>query len=196
MSVDETPSIERVLEQRIDDLGGHVVEVSLEYFFSNILPPLPGGVDVPKVMESLREDSIVDGRWAAFEVNPSEDDRDELIVFDALRLVFDSVITAASQCLPGAKQTLEVKLSLTKAPKLEKDTGIRPDGFLILKNQTKRCADPLNTTKLILSQKKSGDGSPRYNVAATAGFKKWDESPERDRVSSRHLLLIIMLKIS
>lgn len=176
------------MEQRtsiIDHLDGHVMEVSLDYFFSNVLPPLPEGVDILKVLESLREDSVVDGRWAAFQLNPSEDDRHESIVYNALGQAFDSIITAASQCPPGAKQTLEFKLSPTEALHSEEDTGIRPNGFLILKKQTIPCPDPLNITKPGRSRKRSRDSPSWYDIAATAEFTKSADSEERDKVSSR-----------
>ncbi len=199
-SVTETPSKHRVMssssyrtgsieEQRsaiIEDLGGEVEEVTLDYFFDHILPSLPNDVEVAKVVDSLKNTGhIVTGKWAAFERNPSEDDRHEIVVFQPLVQVFDSIITAATPLLGGAKQTLELKLNPKNPPYSERNRQLKPDGIFLLINRT--LENPPSLAKGSATKRKSIRGPNKlkdswYEIVAPAAFKK--SATGKDNVSS------------
>lgn len=177
--------------------GGEIVEVKLGYFFTHILPSLPNNVDVPTVVDSLKNAGhIVKERWAAFEKNPSEDDRHESVVFQPLVQVFDSIITTASPLLGGAEQTLILKLDPKNAPSSEGSRQLKPDGVFPMKNRTSKsptslCKDPAETEP-VRGPNKSKDSW--HDIVATAAFK--ETAAGKDDVSSQLLFtLVIMLKV-
>lgn len=87
-----------------------VVEVPLDWYLDNILPPLPDEANIDSILDSLQRDSAIiqdlddgsPGIWLAFwDFNDSDmDESEELFEVDILErlcIVFDTIIGATKQ---------------------------------------------------------------------------------------------------
>ncbi|KAI5993511.1 hypothetical protein EDD15DRAFT_2576181 [Pisolithus albus] len=117
---------------------GEIPSVSLDYFESRVLPPLPQGVDVTKIKESLRHARVWSKgsrRWAAFKRNPKKCTKCEDTAFKPLSRVFDAVVREARQTIGNRKATLMYASRPTKLPTSERSNSTRPDAFLLLREK-------------------------------------------------------------
>ncbi|KAI5993486.1 hypothetical protein EDD15DRAFT_896360 [Pisolithus albus] len=117
---------------------GEIPSVSLDYFESHALPPLPQGVDVTKIKESLRDAAIwCEGsqRWAVFETNPKKSRKSEDDAFKPLSRVFDAVVREARKTIGDRETTLKYGSRPAKSPTCERSNSTRPDAFLLLREK-------------------------------------------------------------
>ncbi|KAI5993493.1 hypothetical protein EDD15DRAFT_2367230 [Pisolithus albus] len=118
---------------------GEIPSVSLDYFESHALPPLPQGVDVTKIKESLRDAAIwCEGsqRWAVFKRNPKRSrKREDNAFINPLSLVFDAVVREARQTIGNRETTLMYASRPTKLRTSERSNSTRPDAYLLLREK-------------------------------------------------------------
>ncbi|KAI6016909.1 hypothetical protein BKA83DRAFT_4329447 [Pisolithus microcarpus] len=117
---------------------GEIPSVSLDYFESHALPPLPQGVDVTEIKESLRHAAVWSKgprRWAVFKRNPKKSTKSEDEAFNPLSQVFDAVIHEARQTIGNRETTLIYASRPTKLPTSERSNSTRPDAFLLLREK-------------------------------------------------------------
>ncbi|KAI5993491.1 hypothetical protein EDD15DRAFT_2548104, partial [Pisolithus albus] len=152
------------------DLGG-IPSVSLDYFESRVLPPLPQGVDVTKIKESAvwSKDSK---RWASFTTNPKESRKSEHDAFKPLSQVFDAVVREARQTIANRETTLVYASRPTKLPTCERSNSTRPDAFLLLREK-----------KSIDDKTDTSNDSHRHSwndIAVSFEFKKGTGEEDRE----------------
>ncbi|KAI5993508.1 hypothetical protein EDD15DRAFT_899602 [Pisolithus albus] len=117
---------------------GEIPPVSLDYFESRVLPPLPQGVDVTKIKESLRHARVWSKgsrRWTVFETNPKKSRKSEDNAFKPLSQVFDAVVREARKTIGDRKATLMYASRRTKSPASERSNSSRPDAYLLLREK-------------------------------------------------------------
>ncbi|KAJ3743586.1 hypothetical protein DFH05DRAFT_1525854 [Lentinula detonsa] len=72
-----------------------VPEVDLDWFFENLLPPLPKGLDISTVIKQLEElGAITENGWTGFSCDPKAERRHEDILFAQLGPVFQAILDA------------------------------------------------------------------------------------------------------
>ncbi|KAI6032186.1 hypothetical protein BKA83DRAFT_4210425 [Pisolithus microcarpus] len=117
---------------------GEIPSVSLDYFESHALPPLPEGVDVTKIKESLRDAAVWSKdsqRWAVFKRNPKKSRKSEDNAFKPLSRVFDAVVREARQTIGNRETTLIYASRPTKLPTSERSNSTHPDAYLLLREK-------------------------------------------------------------
>ncbi|KAI6016905.1 hypothetical protein BKA83DRAFT_4329397 [Pisolithus microcarpus] len=117
---------------------GEIPSVSLDYFESHALPPLPQGVDVAEIKESLRHAAVWSKGsrwWAVFKRNPKKSRKSEDHAFKPLSRVFDAVVREARQTIGDRETTLMYASRPTKLPTSERSNSTRPDAFLLLREK-------------------------------------------------------------
>ena len=94
------------------EVRGIVSRVSLDYFLQNILPPLPKGLDIDEVMNTLKRSGVTNksrrpfaknGRWTGFAAKyPSDDsERTKEQAFRGFPGVVDAICKAATRRMSG-----------------------------------------------------------------------------------------------
>ncbi|KAI5984940.1 hypothetical protein EDD15DRAFT_2374621 [Pisolithus albus] len=164
---------------------GHIPSVSLDYFESHVLPPLPHGVDVTKIKESLRDAAIwCEGsqQWAVFETNPKKSRKSEHDAFKPLSRVFDAVVHEARQTIGNRETTLKYGSRPAKSPTSERSNSTRPDAFLLLRE------------KKSIDDKTDTSNDSWNDIAVSFEFKKGTgeedrEDDEKKVISSLHHIM-------
>ncbi|KAI5993484.1 hypothetical protein EDD15DRAFT_2529981 [Pisolithus albus] len=111
-----------------------IPSVSLDYFESRVLPPLPQGVDVTKIQESAVWSKKLQ-RWAAFEKDPKNSGKSEDDAFKPLAQVFDAVVREARKTIGDRETTLKYGSRPAKSPISERSNSTRPDAYLLLREK-------------------------------------------------------------
>ncbi|KAJ3780163.1 hypothetical protein GGU10DRAFT_279798 [Lentinula aff. detonsa] len=112
----------------IADLGNMVPEVDLDWFFENLLPPLPKGIDISTVIKQLQElGAITEDGWAGFSCDPKAERRHEDIVFAQLGPVFQAILDAVKELHPSLQQTFTLLFQPTRFPLSERGRSTKPD---------------------------------------------------------------------
>ncbi|KAJ3734977.1 hypothetical protein DFJ43DRAFT_1151620 [Lentinula guzmanii] len=115
-------------ETVIADLGNMVPEVDLDWFFENLLPPLPKGIDISTVIKQLQElGAITEDGWAGFSCDPKAERRHEDIVFAQLGPVFQAILDAVKELHPSLQQTFTLLFQPTRLPLSERGRSTKPD---------------------------------------------------------------------
>ncbi|KIK61383.1 hypothetical protein GYMLUDRAFT_243561 [Collybiopsis luxurians FD-317 M1] len=109
-----------------------VPEVGLEWFFDNVLPQLPEGVKMEKVIEELKKDNALnDHGWTQFPVDPKKERRHEDLVFAQLEPIFEAVVRAVKTINPSLTQQFALLVKPKTAPKSERRSNTKPDNCFI-----------------------------------------------------------------
>ncbi|KAI5984943.1 hypothetical protein EDD15DRAFT_2532928 [Pisolithus albus] len=197
MSTEKTPPVGKGMQTPdtvirpkalLRDLG-EIPPVSLDYFESRVLPPLPQGVDVTEIKESLRHARVWSKgsrRWTVFETNPKKSRKSEDNAFKPLSQVFDAVVREARKTIGDRKATLMYASRRTKSPASERSNSTRPDAYLLLRE--KKSIDDKTDTSNDLHRHSWND------IAVSFEFKKGtgDEDREDDDkkvISSLHHIM-------
>ncbi|KAJ4475063.1 hypothetical protein J3R30DRAFT_641182 [Lentinula aciculospora] len=112
----------------IEDLGNMVPEVDLHWFFENLLPPLPNGLNIQAVVNQLQEcGTITEAGWAGFSMDPKVERRHEHIVFARLAPIFQAIIDTVIKLHPSLQQTFTLLLQPKRLPVSERGRSSKPD---------------------------------------------------------------------
>ncbi|KAJ3851160.1 hypothetical protein EV368DRAFT_65983 [Lentinula lateritia] len=154
----------------IEDLGNMVPEVDLDWFFENLLPPMPKGVDTATVVEQLRKSGVItENGWAGFSLNPQDERRHEDVVFAQLQPIFEAISDTVQELYPSLQQTFTLLLQPTKYPTSERACTSKPDNCWVAIEDAERIKnDP-------------GRYYTWYNIAGPAEDKKLPESSREQR---------------
>jgi hypothetical protein len=107
------------------------IDDMLTAMFPDVDSALSGAV--VKKLQSTRE--INDqGRWRAFDVQPSKQTQNEDTVYKGLRNIFESVISAAKLPHRNPRVPMTLKVAGTKTPHSERSNTSKPDGYFHLKS--------------------------------------------------------------
>ncbi|KAI6098863.1 hypothetical protein EDD16DRAFT_1226423 [Pisolithus croceorrhizus] len=165
---------------------GEIPSVTLEYFKSAALPPLPQQINVMKVRESLqRDDPVWSGdswRWAGFDTDgsDSESDKSEDMTLRPLTDVFDAVVCEGSKTA-STPAKLRFASRPTELPTSERSSSTRPDAYLLLVD--KKSVDVAGGNQARASKDSSPDS--RDDMAVSFEFKEGGGGTDRqadDRV--------------
>lgn len=163
----------------IEDLGNMVPEVDLDWFFENLLPPMPKGIDTATVVEQLRKSGVVtENGWAGFSLNPQDERRHEDVVFAQLQPIFKAISDTVQELDPSLQQTFTLLLQPTKYPTSERACTSKPDNCWVAIEDVERIKnDP-------------GRFYTWYNIAGPAEDKKLPESCREQRNKVRFLITV------
>lgn len=82
----------------VHDAGPHTRQVTLDYFFDNVLPPLHKKIDLPTVIKKLKKnETIQNGRLAKFPRDPKDTPGSEPDVFRPLGNIAQEIVNAAKR---------------------------------------------------------------------------------------------------
>lgn len=188
-STHDHSAINGTLDERRDaalrNLGYVVPEIPAESFMSSFLPPLKEGIDVNKVLSSLRHDGEITSEnvWKHYVKEPKEYDsskarkgerKHEDKVFEPLEEIFDQAVLRARNLAPhaGLDQTLVMRLLPRSGPVSSRESTSKPDAIGILKEAEDR-------TKVASNDRRRW----WYDIALSGEFKKTDNLDNRDDVS-------------
>lgn len=121
-----------------NSLGQAAQVVHLLYFHTFIIPPLPEGLDIAEVIDTLEVNhTIVSDRWKAFPKDPVETEGPECSVFANLIGLIQDIVDAS--CLPGTSPRLRYK----SRPESDMSTiyerkSSKPDGYFALVGSERR----------------------------------------------------------
>ncbi|KAE9396579.1 hypothetical protein BT96DRAFT_922045, partial [Gymnopus androsaceus JB14] len=117
----------------ISSLPAMIPEISLDEYFTHILPPLPESLEgkVDLIMQILKDSGVITakGRWKSFLADP-KNQKKETVVFKKLSNIFDAVIAAAKNLDGELEQTFELFVEPNTAPDHPRGGKSRPDGFV------------------------------------------------------------------
>lgn len=75
------------------DAGPVTQQVTLDYFFDNVLPPLHEKIDLTKVIEKLQQKEVIkNGRFALYPQDPASMEGHEVDIFEPLQQVTMDII--------------------------------------------------------------------------------------------------------
>ncbi|KAE9389531.1 hypothetical protein BT96DRAFT_834726 [Gymnopus androsaceus JB14] len=110
-----------------------IPEISLEDYFTHILPPLPESLEgkVDLIVQILKDSGVITakGRWKSFPADP-KNQKKETVVFKKLSSIFDAVIAAAKNLDEELEQTFELFVEPNTVPDHPRGGKSRPDGFV------------------------------------------------------------------
>ncbi|EED78584.1 predicted protein [Postia placenta Mad-698-R] len=114
------------------ELGTTIPQVSTEFFQTNLLPPLPVGVNINQLVNNLRARKYIKGkRWAAFRKDPKNARGKENVCFKSLETVAAAIEKVAAK-MAGEEPLLKFVQNPDGAPRSKTRTSkSRPDGFFI-----------------------------------------------------------------
>ncbi|KAI5993507.1 hypothetical protein EDD15DRAFT_899625 [Pisolithus albus] len=182
-------------EYRSGDLGfssmavlgdlGEIPSVSLDYFESHALPPLPEGVDVTEIRESLCDAAIWSKdsqRWAVFKTNPKNSTESEDDAFKPLAQVFNAVVREARKTIGNRETTLMYGSRPAKSPTSERSNSTRPDAYLLLRE--KKSIDDKTDT----SNDSWNDIAVSFEFKKGTGEEDCEEDDEKVISSLHHIM--------
>ncbi|KAI5993502.1 hypothetical protein EDD15DRAFT_2529998 [Pisolithus albus] len=180
----QTPDTVTRPKALLRDLG-EIPSVSLDYFESHALPPLPQGVDVTKIQESLRDAAVWSKdlqRWAVFTTNPKKSRKSEHDAFKPLSQVFNAVVREARKTIGDRKATLMYASRRTKSPASERSNSTRPDAYLLLRE--KKSIDDKTDT----SNDSWNDIAVSFEFKKGTGEEDCEEDDEKVMRSLHHIM--------
>lgn len=122
----------------IDDTGPTIPELSLELFFTKVLPCPPVAKKTAKIFEALcagEDPAYSGGRWVAFPDDPRKTEEHETVVFSRLERVAEAVIEQA-RLISSAEALTRFKNDPDLVPESRwRHTTSRPDGFFVLRKR-------------------------------------------------------------
>ena len=115
--------------------GNSIPEVPFEWFKNNILPPLPRGLNLTRLMQKLKKDRyIIKNRWSAFLQNPRTSKKVEDVVYAPFANIATVVGQTAATLLPGVKQVVAFECNPHVVPISNlRENRSRPDGYGVYK---------------------------------------------------------------
>ena len=117
----------------IEDLGD-IPLVSVEFFTSNVLPPIRDNILVNIKASLVAKKHIEENRWSGFPQSPKATGLVETQAFSAFPIMVDHIVQTASTFI-DSKPTLEFVYKPNEAPVSERNNATRPDGQLELKDK-------------------------------------------------------------
>ena len=124
--------LDDVREVVVEDVGPAVPQVTLQWFMDNIMPRLPPNLNIPAVIQELKnKNKIASGKWVDFSTAPADRLEHEDDVFDALKTVADAIAEAAksvSHKPPEPTVAFECRPRDTPVS-LRRHNKSRPDGY-------------------------------------------------------------------
>ncbi|KAI0338810.1 hypothetical protein BDW22DRAFT_1362528 [Trametopsis cervina] len=115
-----------------------IPQVSLNYFYANLLPPLPANLTVREVVDELQrngyierriENGVTASRWAAFPIDPAGSTSLENTTFAPLDDIAAAVAQTASK-ITDESQTVELHFSPHIVPRSTKGLNtVIPDEY-------------------------------------------------------------------
>ncbi|KAI0086022.1 hypothetical protein BDY19DRAFT_996208 [Irpex rosettiformis] len=124
--------VEQGRDALIGDLGSSIHQAPLEWFKSNILPPLPLGLHLPSVLRTLKTDGHItkEGDWSAFIGNPANSTLHEDLVYAPFATVATAIGKVAADKLPDTQQTVAFRCNPHLVPVSNlRENRSRPDGY-------------------------------------------------------------------
>lgn len=199
----DTPMLPRVVEnfeylsrytkyQRdviIKHIGGVVSLGSIDYFFKNVLPTIPTQFSTKRILEYClvkevlikeRHRGTTEYHWKDFSTKPENSTSHETLVFNHPLMNIFTFISESAQLTQkeGSKtvnQTTELHADGNKPTWSEKESDLRPDAHIFLKEHNLGYPDTLEghhwyNSALALHFKKSGKSEDSYEVVFISIF--------------------------
>ena len=115
----------------IHDIGTSIPEVPIQWFKDNILPPLPKGLNLTRLIQKLKTTGfIVDDRWSAFPKNPKFSAKVEDVVYAPFADVATRIGRTAKSLLRKRKQVVAFECNPHLIPTSNlRGNRSRPDGY-------------------------------------------------------------------
>lgn len=117
------------------DLGEAIPQVPVDFFLGDdgILPPLRDDIDQELIVQSLIDnDTILNGRWAAFDKDPCTYSAHEDVVFADIENIAKAILEASGK---KTSRTLDFECNPNTSPESStRNNNTRPDCYGILAN--------------------------------------------------------------
>ncbi|KAJ3899953.1 hypothetical protein F5879DRAFT_460447 [Lentinula edodes] len=154
----------------IEDLGNIVPEIDLDWFFENLLPPLPTGIDTATVVEHLQKSGVAtEDAWGGCSLDPHGPRHEDVVFAQILEPISKAIFDTVQELNPSLQQTFTLLLQPTKYPTSERACSTMPNNcWVAIKDVESIKADP-------------GRFYTWYNIAGPVEDKKLPEGSREQR---------------
>ncbi|KAL5479080.1 hypothetical protein ACEPAI_2368 [Sanghuangporus weigelae] len=111
----------------LKDLGYSVVEIDVDSFVNNLLPPLKDGIDIEKVMNSMKDEGLVTERKRLNRISPPLQQFTDFLTVPALQKAKEEIVFAP------LGPTVLMCMCPNHAPRSHCASSTRPDAYNILR---------------------------------------------------------------